>query len=251
LEAVRALVQLWVRRMLARTEMVPYGGTVIELWRNVYEQLKPLQQETAAVEWLIDDDYSGLSSEGEVLLDLMGYLPGAEAGEGLRQGLQLVDPHLKMWAAISSLRRQEDLRPEDIEAVAATHLTRITFWDQLGELGLQRLVPPQWAAPEKLAESALSRWLSRSCELNTFPEEIELMGNFPVEEEDGEGDTVFLFRFRAYPKPWEPGGGWMAGIVGPYRAGKPWSSFQAWNSMLPREHMNMLYDETGGACATG
>jgi hypothetical protein len=115
-------------------------------------------------------------------------------------------------------------------------------------------MPARWAAPEKLAESALSRWLSRPTELGTFPENIELVERFPVEDDTGKSDDAYLFRFREFPKPWEPGEGWMAGIAGPYRdgvaLGSPWSSFRAWNSMSPSEHFDLLYYRGGDSCNT-
>jgi hypothetical protein len=77
------------------------------------------------------------------------------------------------------------------------------------------------------------------------------MDAVPIESEDGEEDFVYLFRFREYPKPWEPGEGWMAGIAGPIRDGEsqgsPWSSFKRWDSMSPGDHFQKLYRPS--ACA--
>ena len=235
------------------SDLSPHADAVVELWRAVFARVKPLQRDVATVEWLTDKDYATASAEGEVLLDLLGYFPGGEVGLQLREALQLTDPFLKLWATISLLRRSETVPAGEIEALAASRLIRISLWEQLGNLGARPLMPAQWAAPEALAESALSRWLSHFTELGTFPEEVELVKRFPIEDDAGVVEYGFLFRFRRSVSPLEPGEGWMAGIAGPYRNGdaldSPWSSFRRWDSMTPAEHISLLYDRCGGECA--
>jgi hypothetical protein len=63
-EAVRGLVGLWLQNLLPPSDLVPYAKTVVALWRRVFERVKPLQQDVVTVEWLLDDQYAGLSSEG-------------------------------------------------------------------------------------------------------------------------------------------------------------------------------------------
>jgi len=190
------------------------------------------------------------AQEGERLLALMGYFRGKKIGLSLREALELTDPSLKMWALVSLLRRYEPVPKDDLEAVASSHIVRITFWECLQELEMESLMPARWSAPQELAASALSRWLSRPNELNAIPEEIELMRTFPAVDHAGDPMEVYLFRFREYPKPWEPGEGWMAGVAGPYRDGEqiesPWSSFRRWDSMSPEDHFEMLWG--GDAC---
>ena len=89
-------------------------------------------------------------------------------------------------------------------------------------------MPEQWAVPEELAASELSRWLSHPNELNAYPEEIELMQIYTLPEARGRAEAeVYLSRFREFPKPWEPGERWMAGVAGPYKNGRarqlPWN----------------------------
>jgi hypothetical protein len=194
----------------------------------------------------MDDEYAPLSSEAEYFLGLMGYLQGDEVGRNLRGAvLELTDPSLKMVAIVSLLRRLDEVSPSEIESVAASHLVRIYLWEHLCELGMESLMPEQWATPEALAASELARWLSHPNELGAIPEEIEPMKAFPVDVEEGGREYVCLFRFREFPKPWEPGEGWMAGIAGPYRNGEclgsPWSRLTRWDSMSPEEHFNELY----------
>ena len=64
------------------------------------------------------------------------------------------------------------------------------------------------------------------------------MAEFRLEQKREAPDTVYLFRFREFAKPWEAGDGWVAGIAGPIRDGEsqesPWSPFDEWDSMTPR-----------------
>lgn len=132
-----------------------------------------------------------------------------------------------------------------IEEVAANPEMRMIFWRQLRALGKESLMPEQWADPVQLAASDLCAWASHPNELGVAPTEVEPMMVFSVESEDGVEEDVYLFRFREYPKPWEPSEGWMAGIAGPIRQGEsedsPWSSFTKWNEMSPEEHFDALY----------
>src|SRR5206468_3292545 len=142
--------------------------------------------------------------------------------------LTLSDPRLKLFALVSLLRRYEPVDTEQIEHVAGANETRIILWEQLRCLELESLMPERWSSPEQLATSALVGWVADPMELGTAPEHVELMLKVPFEIE-GETSDVYLFRFREYPKPWEPGQGWMAGIAGPFHKGaqldSPWSSF--------------------------
>jgi len=240
-EAGEALLGLCRDRLVDPSDLAACAGTVLDTWRRAIERVKPFQREVVQLEWLLDFDYEGLSAEAGELLQMLGYLQGPEVIRALREALELTDPHLKCYAVVSLLRRSEPISPKEIETVAASHLVRITLWENLQALGTEALMPPRWALPSALAASALSRWLSHSNEMGAPPEDIELMDTIRVKKE---GD-VFLFRFRAYPQPWKPGAGWKAGIAGPYRNGKaldsPWSSLRDWDSLTPKEHFEMLY----------
>jgi hypothetical protein len=142
------------------------------------------------------------------------------------------------------LCRDEEVDPEQIERVAASLEMRMTFMRRLKNPGMESLMPPEWTEPEALAASDLCNWAAHPNELGEPPEEVELMDAVPIESEDGEEDFVYLFRFREYPKPWEPGEGWMAGIAGPIRDGESqgslWSSFKRW-TRCPRETTSRSY----------
>ena len=232
-------------------ELAPWRLEFLALGEEVLARVKPWQQPVVKVEWITDSDYRPAAREAECLLALLGHFRGKRTGRILRDALELTDPVLKMWAVVSLFRRNEPVSAEAVNLVAASHIVRITLWEQLQEMGLESLMPERWAAPMELAAGALSRWLSRPNELNAIPEEIELMKSYPVEYDDGKMGEAYLFRFREYPRPWEPGEGWLAGVAGPYRDGQqvssPWSSFRRWDSMSPDEHFHMLY---GGTCDT-
>jgi hypothetical protein len=249
-EAVKALTQLWLQQILPPEDLVPYSATVVDQWKQAYATLLPLQQEPVTAEWLCDGDYSGLSGDGEILLDLMGYLPGPEIEQHLREALRLTDPRLKVWAARSLLRRDATVPPEEIEAIAANDLVRITLWEFLRMKKLESLMPERWATPIALSASDLTRWLTSATELNAIPEEMEYVESYWVKDDDDVVDQVHLFKFREFPKPWEPGEGWMAGLAGPYKDGEqldsPWSQFRRWDSMEPYDHFDMLYQRTSG-----
>jgi hypothetical protein len=176
---------------------------------------------------------------------VLRYFPGDEIGQCLREGLTLADPLLKLFAARSLLYRMEYVAPEDIEPIAADNETRVVLWGELHTFKMESLMPPKWAAPALLAASKLARWASGPHELGMLPEEVEPMKSFLIGV-DGRMLEIFLFRFRLYPKPWEPGEGWMAGIAGPYRDGqilRSWSQFDTWSSKSPEEHFAKLYGD--------
>ena len=252
-EAVAALVGLWREKFATPSDLLPYVGTVIEIWKDLFDRVKPFQQKNVKVAWIMDKDYAALGRVAEGFLEVLGHFPEPAIGPILRAAFQqLTDPDLRMFALVSLLRRLDPVSVRDIEQIADSCLVRIYFWEHLRELAMESLMPAQWASPDALGASDLSRWLRHPNELNTFPEEVELMAAFPVEVDEGSTENVYLFRFRECAKPWEPGEGWMAGIAGPYRDGvplqTPWSELRPWNSMSPGEHFNLLHNRRIGGC---
>src|SRR5437879_3466981 len=75
-EAVRAMIRLWREAYVTPADLTPYAATVLELWESVFERVKPFQQETVKIEWIMDDEYAPASGEAETLLTLLGHLPG-------------------------------------------------------------------------------------------------------------------------------------------------------------------------------
>jgi hypothetical protein len=249
-EIVKTCLKLVQEKKLGPEDLAPHLPLILEFWNLAFAEVPQLQQSGPDVDWMYDDAYRWPRSYAGVLLDLLGYLPKVTAVPHLRTTLSLSDPWLKMWAVTSLLRHSEPVQPDHIEQIASSNEARIILWQNLRKLGLTRLMPPNWAATEALAASALTVWAAHPSELGTPPEQIELMDVFPVEVE-GDMLAVYLFRFREYPKPWVPGEGWKAGIAGPFRDGQelmsPWSSFETWDSMSPQDHFEKLYRRPG-AC---
>src|SRR5262245_1563351 len=163
--------------------------------------------------------------------------------------MRLHDHRLKAFAIISLLRRDEIVDPDEIEKAAASLEMRMIFYRQLRSLECQWLMPEEWAHPWMLAASDLCNWAAHPNELGAPPEEVQGMATFTLEP----STEVYLFRFREYPKPWEPGEGWMAGIAGPIVDGvsqsSAWSSFKRWDSMTPQQHFMKLYYR-GSSCSS-
>jgi len=251
-DALDACLSLCAEAVIGGEDLEPHTASLLSLSRRWFELAEPLQQSASQIEWMIDDEYRGIRGRGERLLDLMGYLPGREVETCLRTALSLPDPRLKLFAAVSLLRRREQVDASELEAIAASVEVRIILWEQLRRLRMESLMPQRWSAPEMLAASELSNWVSHPMEMGVPPENVELMITFKVET-GGRCEDAYLFRYREYPRPWEPGGGWMAGIVGPYRDGQLigscWSAFESWDSRTPEEHIARLRSINSGCGA--
>jgi hypothetical protein len=236
-----ACLTLFQKSAVTPEEAAPHIPVLLKIWNSAYQVVKPLQRESASKEWLLDDDYPPSRGLGEVVLDILGYLPGEEVGRALQDGVNLIDPRLKTFAIVSLLRRGEIVNPDQIEKAAASLEMRMIFYRQLRSLDRQWLMPEEWAQPWMLAASDLCHWAAHPNELGAPPEEVEPMATFAL----APSTEVYLFRFREYPKPWEAGEGWMAGIAGPIVDGvsqsSPWSSFKRWDSMTPQQHFMKLY----------
>jgi hypothetical protein len=248
-EALVACLNLCNEGVLRKQHIEAHAPTILEYWRDVFKRADPMQGPADKLEWKIDGDYSEVRLAAGLLLDLMGYLPIQQVESALREGLSLTDQRLKMFAALSLLRQLQVVEPEELEKIAASHEVRILLWEQLRLQNMESLMPEAWSSPEMLAASVLSRWVAHPMELGTPPEEIELMGTFPAMTDTGVAD-IYLFRFREYPQPWEPGQGWKAGIAGPMSNGEAigssWSRFENWDSRTPEEHFAKLYESISG-----
>ncbi len=253
-ELLQQCLDLLQERVIEPDEIAPHAQLLLDIWDSAEAELRPWQQDGTSTEWLFDSDYARPRSLGEVALDVLGYVPGEDAARRLRQAVLLADPRLKTFGILSLLRRGEDVDPEQVERAAASLEMRMIFMRQLKQLGKESLMPQRWAQPEQLAASDLAHWAGHPNELGVAPEQVELMERVLVESDEPEPDIVYLFRFREYPKPWEQGEGWIAGIAGPIRNGEsqdsPWSSFKPWDSLSPEQHFEKLYYRNS-ACAVG
>jgi hypothetical protein len=191
-----------------------------------------------------EDDYIESRHVAEVALDLFGYLPYSIVAEALHSALLLPDPRLKVFAAASLLRQQQAVDAVEIERIASSNQVRIILWRMLKTLRLETMMPACWSEPEQLAESSFIDWASHFLETGEPPQEIQLMGVFPTSGHEGILDA-YLFRFRECPQPSKPDEGWMAAVAGPFYRGEglnsPWSAYDPWDSMSPKEHFAKLY----------
>jgi len=248
-EALVACLNLCSEDVIRNQDLEPHAPMILEYWRDAFERASPMQGLAGKMEWKVEPDYSEIRHLAGLLLDLMGYLPIQQVENPLREGLSLTDQRLKMFAALSLLRQLQVVEAEELEKIAASHEVRILLLEQLKLQNMEWLMPEAWSSPEMLAASELSRWVAHPMELTTPPEEIEPMGTFPAMTDSGVAD-IYLFRFREYPKPWEPGEGWKAGIAGPMSNGEAigssWSRFENWESRTPEEHFAKLYENIYG-----
>jgi hypothetical protein len=241
-----AAILEWLRLVedgsIGAEELRPHFPVLLSAWDKLHAELLAIHQEPAS-DGMVDDTYADTCRSADVLFDLFGYLPDDCFRSALRTGIELPEPRLKAFAAISLIRQGQLVDPAQINLVATNNETRILLWRRLCEFGKTQLMPERWATSQELAASDLVQWASHPNEIRTPPEEIELMETFRVDLE-GEELEVFLFRFREFPKPWAPSQGWMAGIAGPFRDGEslgsPWSAFDRWDSMSPDEHFKKL-----------
>jgi hypothetical protein len=234
-------LELLQNDQLKSDDVTPHAPTLLAIWNSAHAELKPRQQQSPSNEWLLDDGYRQPRALGEVILDVLGYVPGDAVSRALNDALALNDPRLKTFAILSLLRHGACVDPDQIEQAAASLEMRMIFARQLQKLDCLWLMPEQWMQPWLLGASDLCNWAAHPNELGVPPEEVEPMATFALQP----GNEIYLFRFREYPKPWEPGEGWMAGIAGPFKDGvsqeSPWSSFKRWDSMTPQQHFMKLY----------
>jgi hypothetical protein len=246
IEVLAACLELCTDGALQGEDFEPHLSKLLGLWADVFERAKSMQGSADKMEWKIDPDYSQIRHSAGLMLDLTGNLPIQQVENALRDGLSLTDQRLKMFAALSLLRQLRTVDPAELENIAASHETRIVFLEQLRTMKMEWLMPEAWSSPEMPAASELSRWIAHPMELGTPPEEIELMESFPSKAHGGRVD-IYLFRFREFPKPWEPDQGWKAGIAGPFENGEsigsPWSRFESWDSKTPEEHFLELHSD--------
>lgn len=242
-DAMVACSDLCTEGVVGTEHLAPYAEIILSRWAEFFPVVTQLQKHPAKLDWILDDGYKPLRRRGGILLDLAGYLPVESAETALREGLSLRDPRLKMFAALSLLRNLKLIDPAEIDAISASHEIRLLFWNQLKSIGMESIMPARWSSPAMLAAADLSRWASSPFELNAPPEEVECMGSFSVDMQ-GKIEEMYLFRFREFPKSWEDGEGWFAGVAGPFCDGKslrsPWSRFERWDSRTPAEHISKL-----------
>jgi hypothetical protein len=230
---------------LQRDALAPAAEPALALYRLRRQRLLPHQGEVGT-RWMWDDDYAGPRNEAALLLDLFGYVPSSDTGLELRRALEdYRDPRLLAFAAASLVRRDEIVPPGLLLKIASFAETRKTLRTLLRKLNRPELFPDRYETQEALAESEMVDWLAFPTELGQPPDEIELMEIVSTGAPGDEYDH-YVYRFRMREPHWAAEEGWMAGVAGAFArrdaptteaSGDTFSSFSAWESRAPREHV--------------
>jgi hypothetical protein len=211
------------------------------------EHVVAAAQQPCGTAWLWEEEYAEPRSLGALLLDLLGYLPGAETEEVLKRALTFTDPRLLCFAAVSLLRRGWEVPPQKLAGIAASAETRNMLHDQLHALNQRALFPEHFRTQPAFAEADMVNWLIFPTELGRAPDEIELMQVISADAGPPEGEIDwYLFRFRTHDTESPAESPWLAGVSGPYRrkdgptteaGGDTFSSFEPWDSKPPEAHV--------------
>jgi hypothetical protein len=226
----------------------PYSKSLLALYLQKRDLLVP-RQGTQGHRWMWEDDYVEPRDQAGLLLDLFGHVPS----DGIRRELsramtEYTDPRLLTFAAVSLVRLGEHVSPDAWETIAAHAEMRNTLHGMLERLRKAELFPRRYRTQAAFAESEMVSWLVYPTELGQVPDEIELMkviaaGN-PGDEQD-----YYVFRFRMHEPHWAADDGWMAGVAGAFARrdqptteaqGDTFSSFTAWDSKTPEEHVGVV-----------
>ncbi|MCC6488561.1 MAG: hypothetical protein IT364_13780, partial [Candidatus Hydrogenedentes bacterium] len=141
--------------------------------------------------------------------------------------------------------------PVLVQRFAKAAATRKVLWEVLESHKRLDLFPEEYGTQELLAEADIVLWLCHPNELQSPPDEIELMATLPSPASTPDKPAnYYVFRYRANPPHWAANDGWMAAVAGPYAAnGDPtpyapatFSRFEAYDSRTPEEHMTVTHD---------
>lgn len=231
--------------LLSPEMLDPYSSDLVDVYASYKDRLFPLQK-NEGISWMWEDNYLDLRYDAGLLLDVMGYFPGEGVADLLVQSLQYLDPRLKLFAAISLLRKGIDVPELVVHEIAASSETRNVLFQRLSELGRSQLFPESFKTQEAFAESDMVGWLIFPTELGRVPDEIELMKVISIDTKTNGPLDYYVLRFRTHPPHWASKDGWMAGTSGPFLRrdepstmayGDTFSSFQPWESKTAEEHV--------------
>lgn len=207
-------------------------------------------QASGKADWLWQTDYQEPRETGGILLDAFGYIEDDGLRRALREALQIDDPKLQCFAAVSLLRLGERVAPEVIGRIAASPEQRNVLYALLERAGKAAAFPARWRTREAFAESEMVGWLCYPTELGRPPDEIELMRVVSADLGAGRGvHEWYLFRFRTHQPHWAAKHGWLTGVAGPFKRsdapsptahGDTFSQFERWDSKKPEEHVRAI-----------
>ena len=124
--------------------------------------------------------------------------------------MQLLDP------LGYKLAEKEPVSSEDVAALAKKAHVRQMLYDMLKYFERLDLFPSQYLDVKSQAESALAFWLMHPNELETVPEEMELVEVLTRSLDEQTKGDFFVFRYRMPAGHWAAKNGWLLGLGGPY-----------------------------------
>jgi hypothetical protein len=227
--------------------LVPHVSTLVELYARRRDQLMPAQISTG-VAWRWHFDYYRWRGQAGVLLDLFGFIPSTQLLPLLREAVdKYTDPRLRMYAALSLMRHNEDVSPETVAEIASDAECRKLLFDGLQKIERYQLYPVKLRKQSALAESDLVNWLTHPHELGRAPDEIKLMRKVTFDSQTDMGLVdYFLFRFQLDGEHWATKLGGMVGVAGPFvrkdaptvqPLGDTHSQFRRWDDKTMEEHV--------------
>lgn len=227
--------------------LVNHVAPLLQMYIRRRDQLLPSQR-VDGVAWRWEHDYYSWRGQAGVLLDLFGYIPAPEVVPVLREAVdKFTDPRLRMYAALSLMRHNEEVSAETVAEIAACPECRKLLFDGLQKIERYQLYPVALRSQAALAESDLVNWLTHPHELGRAPDEMELVRaiTFDSETEMGLVD-YFLFRFQLDGEHWATKIGPMVGVAGPFirkdaptvqSLGDTHSQFRRWEDKSLEEHV--------------
>jgi hypothetical protein len=213
---------------------------------NLHSTLKSAaeHQRDEGIAWRFTEAYWNVRRDLGCWLDIAGYLKAPALGPLLEAALQLSDPRLIAFAALSQLRRGSDVPEPALARVAACHETRELLFESLRSLGRLDLFPRKYRTSDAFAAANMVSWLLHPSELGREPDQLENMAVFTSTRPEGE-IALYVWRFRTDDGPW------YAGVSGPYlRGGEPgplhgdstFSRFDEWDQATAEQHAEAVLE---------
>lgn len=190
----------------------------------------------------VDDAAAEARSLYAALLDLAGFVGGADVVEALHASLSVGDPWPVTFGVVSLVRRNESVDDEVFARLGAVDHVRVPLYELLARLGKQHLLPASARTRQAFAAAEMVGWLAHPNELGRPPAALELMERAPFEHE-GRPVEVFLWRFLDGKQQW------LAATSGPYPLDAPegplagsltFSKFERWDARDPQGHLESI-----------
>lgn len=127
-------------------------------------------------------------------LDLLGSIPGSSPTL-LRAGLNIADPLVQLSAARAVLQRGEDCGDAVIQALAASHETRVGLFELLEKQGQLARFPSHFRTAAAFAAVRMADWLGFHSGISFEPERLQLVASMTRRTDEGE-TLYFRWRYR-------------------------------------------------------